>query len=195
MAACGVRQSRTEQITWTRSDAENGTLTKPRNTREEKLLLPELGLLVAAEACGEKRFQTLHGRKNLVRTSQRPIADLFNGNGSDQIYGKAFAVGRRQFRSHAGAASGIRIPIADEVVGTALDHIEVEGDDLADDAAEAIEVRHFPVAEVRDFIAIEVFLFVFGGIVSAVAELLLDKGYEPSPPKLCATFAKIHRTG
>lgn len=101
----------------------------------------------------------------MVRTAKRPPADLLDGHGSHQINGNTLAMRRGELRARAAAVNGIGAPVANYVIGFAFDQFQIEGNDFASNAAEAIHIRHFPATEIIDFRLGEVFLVVFGGIV------------------------------
>lgn len=74
--------------------------------------------------------------------------------------------------------------MANHVVSLALDQFQVEGDDFARGASEAVHVGHFPMTQIRHLFNGEVFAIVFDGIVDAMSELFSQEGNQLLPPEL-----------
>ena len=75
-----------------------------------------------------------------------------------------------------------------------LDEVEIEGDDFADDAAVAVEILRLPAAEIGGFVVGEIFLFVFGGVVDAMAELVAKVWSEFAAPEASTIFSELDGT-
>jgi hypothetical protein len=161
---------------------------------EEKLFFPELGLALAGEPRGEEEFQAVHRRKELVGTPERPAADFLDRDRRHQVHGNTLAMRGSEFGAHAAVVNRVGIPMADDVIGFALDEFEVEGDDFPSNAAEAVHVGHFPMAEIDDFFRGEILAIVFDGVVHAVPELFPQKGAELLPPEICNLSGGLNGT-
>src|SRR5207245_7324858 len=79
-------------------------------------------------------------------------------------------------------------------LGLVFNQIEIKLNDFSHRAAEALEVGLLPLAEVLRFFVREVFLFILGGIVDAVAELVAQEEHHLVVPRLAAIARAFNRS-
>src|ERR1700674_4293348 len=114
---------------------------------------PERRLFFLAIAFEQELLQFLHTGKNTVGASQHPSADLLDAGIRHQVHGNALTIGTRKFGGSSATRRRRAIPgqIANDVVSLVFDDVEVVVDNLAHDAAETLDIRLFPLTEMRCF--------------------------------------------
>jgi len=167
---------------WKERDAAAARRPEP-SWADEKLLFPELRLTFARKAGSKKEFEAVDGGKELVGAAQSPTADLLDGHRRGQVDRNALTMSGGQLRAHAAIVNDVRIPVANYVIGLALDQLEVVGDDFARHATEAVHIGHFPMAEIGDLFRSQVLAVVLDGVVNAVSQLLAKEGAELLAPE------------
>src|SRR5580692_6225120 len=123
----------------------------------------------------------------MVRATQHPPADLRRWQRAHQVYGNSLAIGHGQLR-RCSPALRQRIPKTDQVISLVLDEIQIERDDFAYYAAKTFQVRRLPLAKMRNLFLAQVFLFIFGGIINAMPQLLTQKRRQFAAPQPTAVF-------
>src|SRR5580700_161317 len=123
----------------------------------------------------------------MVRATQHPPADLRRWQRAHQVYGNSLAIGHGQLR-RCFPALRQRIPKTDQVISLVLDEIQIERDDFAYYAAKTFQVRRLPLAKMRNLFLAQVFLFIFGGIINAMPQLLTQKRRQFAAPQPTAVF-------
>src|SRR5271155_1047963 len=141
----------------------------------------------------EEILQLLDGAKHLVGTSQHPSTDFSRRKRGHQVHRNSLAMRDGQFGGGAPILRE-RIPVTDDVVGVVFDDVQIERDNFSHYAAETLDVRGLPLAEMRGFLFGEVFPFIFARIVHAVAKLLAQIRRKFAAPEPAAVFCILDRT-
>jgi hypothetical protein len=102
---------------------------------------------------------------------------------------------KRQFgRGPArGQHRAIAAQATNNVIGLVLHDIQIVLNDLADHTAESFDVLFFPLPELPGLFIGEIFLFVFGGIVNAMPQIIVQKRRKFSTPQLAAIRREFNR--